>query len=111
MVGEAMRYDTASSVARTQALTTSNRAPPSGSCAATRGGLGLHGLYGSQPGHLDENPFPITFATGEMTAEKNVMVARPAVLYIHDVRSCGCRSSSRTSGRGGAAAFWCRASD
>src|SRR5438093_686233 len=24
-------------------------------------------------------------------------------------RSCGCRSSSRTSGRGGAAASWCRA--
>jgi len=90
MAGEAMRYDTC--VKRGivhKALTDFQQG---GAKWGVRGDLAVDAgstrLYGSKSEVTsDDNPVPdYHFSTGEMKwLNKNVMVARPAVLYIHDV--------------------------
>src|SRR5881296_3570686 len=90
MVGEAMRYDTCVKrgtvrKALTNVAQGSARWYVRGDLAVDSGSTRLYGAKSEITS--DENPVPdYHFATGEMKwLNKNVMVARPAVLYIHDV--------------------------
>jgi sec-independent protein translocase protein TatC len=90
MVGEAMRYDTCVKRGTVHnALTDfqqgSARWYVRGDLAVDSGSTRLYGSNSQVTS--DENPVPdYHFSTGEMKwLNKNVMVARPAVLYIHDV--------------------------
>ena len=90
MVGEGMKYDTC--VKRgtvTKALTAVTQGAAKwyvrGDLAVDSGSTRVYGAKSEITS--DDNPVPdYHFATGEMKwLNKNVMVARPAVLYIHDV--------------------------
>lgn len=90
MVGEGMKYDTC--VKRgtvSKALTAfqqgSARWYVRGDLAVDSGSTRLYGAKSEVTS--DDNPVPdYHFSTGEMKwLNKNVMVARPAVLYVHDV--------------------------
>jgi len=90
MVGEAMRYDTCLKRGTVHnALTNFQQGTAKwivrGDLAVDSGSTRLYGSNSQVTS--DENPVPdYHFATGEMKwLNKNVMVARPAVLYIHDV--------------------------
>jgi len=90
MVGEAMRYDTCLKRGTVHnALTNFQQGIAKwivrGDLAVDSGSTRLYGSNSQVTS--DENPVPdYHFATGEMKwLNKNVMVARPAVLYIHDV--------------------------
>ncbi len=90
MVGEGMKYDTC--VKRgtvSKALTAVNQGSARwyvrGDLAVDSGSTRVYGAKSEITS--DDNPVPdYHFATGEMKwLNKNVMVARPAVLYVHDV--------------------------
>ncbi|HEV2750251.1 MAG TPA: twin-arginine translocase subunit TatC [Gemmatimonadales bacterium] len=90
MVGEGMKYDTC--VKRgtvSKALTSFQQGAANwlirGDLAVDSGSTRLYGAHSDVTS--DDNPVPdYHFATGEMKwLNKNVMVARPAVLYVHDV--------------------------
>ena len=90
MVGEGMKYDTC--VKRgtvTKALTSFQQGSANwlirGDLAVDSGSTRLYGAHSEVTS--DDNPVPdYHFGTGEMKwLNKNVMVARPAVLYIRDV--------------------------
>jgi len=90
MVGEGMRYDTCIKRGTVHnALTNFQQGTAKwivrGDLAVDSGSTRLYGSKSEVTS--DENPVPdYHFATGEMKwLNKNVMVARPAVLYIHDV--------------------------
>ena len=90
MVGEAMRYDTCVKrgtvrKALTNVAQGSARWYVRGDLAVDSGSTRLYGAKSEITS--DENPVPdYHFATGEMKwLNQDVMVARPAVLYIHDV--------------------------
>jgi sec-independent protein translocase protein TatC len=90
MVGEGMRYDTCIKRGTVHnALTDfqqgSARWYVRGDLAVDSGSTRLYGA--SSEITSDDNPVPdYHFSTGEMKwLNKNVMVARPAVLYVHDV--------------------------
>jgi Tat protein translocase TatC len=90
MVGEAMHYDTCLKRGTVHnALTNFQQGVAKwivrGDLAVDSGSTRLYGANSQVTS--DENPVPdYHFATGEMKwLNKNVMVARPAVLYIHDV--------------------------
>src|SRR2546427_6001412 len=90
MVGESMRYDTCLKRGTVHnALTNFQQGIAKwivrGDLAVDSGSTRLYGANSQVT--TDENPVPdYHFATGEMKwLNKNVMVARPAVLYIHDV--------------------------
>ena len=90
MVGESMRYDTCLKRGTVHnALTNFQQGIAKwivrGDLAVDSGSTRLYGANSQVTS--DENPVPdYHFATGEMKwLNKNVMVARPAVLYIHDV--------------------------
>ena len=90
MVGEAMRYDTCVKRGTVHnALTNFQQGPGRwyvrGDLAVDSGSTRLYGAKSEVTS--DENPVPdYHFSTGEMKwLNKNVMVARPAVLYVHDV--------------------------
>jgi hypothetical protein len=90
LVGEAMGYDTC--VKRGTVHNALTEFQQGGAHWYVRGDLAVDSgstrLYGAQTQlTTDENPVPdYHFATGQMKwLNKNVMVARPAVLYIHDV--------------------------
>src|SRR6266516_1805117 len=90
LVGEAMRYDTCLKRGTVHNALThfqQGTAPwyVRGDLAVDSGSTRLYGSRSEVTS--DENPVPdYHFSTGEMKwLNKNVMVARPAVLYIHDV--------------------------
>src|SRR5881296_1404022 len=90
MVGESMRYDTCLKRGTVHnALTNFQQGTAKwivrGDLAVDSGSTRLYGSNSQVTS--DENPVPdYHFATGQMKwLNKNVMVARPAVLYIHDV--------------------------
>jgi Tat protein translocase TatC len=90
MVGEAMRYDTCVKRGTVHnALTDFQQGAARwyvrGDLAVDSGSTRLYGANSQVTS--DENPVPdYHFSTGEMKwLNKNVMVARPAVLYVHDV--------------------------
>src|SRR6266513_2079887 len=90
MVGEGMRYDTCLKRGTVHnALTNFQQGAAKwivrGDLAVDSGSTRLYGSNSQVTS--DENPVPdYHFSTGEMKwLNKNVMVARPAVLYIHDV--------------------------
>ena len=90
MVGEGMRYDTCLKRGTVHnALTNFQQGSATwivkGDLAVDSGSTRLYGSNSQVTS--DQNPVPdYHFATGEMKwLNKNVMVARPAVLYIHDV--------------------------
>src|SRR6267378_3368734 len=90
MVGEGMRYDTCVKRGTVHnALTDFQQGAARwyvrGDLAVDAGSTRLYGAHSEVTS--DENPVPdYHFSTGEMKwLNKDVMVARPAVLYIHDV--------------------------
>jgi len=90
LVGEAMKYDTCLKRGTVHNALTSvqqGSAPwlVRGDLAVDSGSTRLYGARSEITS--DDNPLPdYHFSTGEMKwLNKNVMVARPAVLYIHDV--------------------------
>jgi len=90
MVGEGMRYDTCVKRGTVHnALTDFQQGAARwyvrGDLAVDSGSTRLYGAHSEVTS--DENPVPdYHFSTGEMKwLNKDVMVARPAVLYIHDV--------------------------
>ena len=90
MVGEAMRYDTCVKRGTVhKALTNFQQGIAKwivrGDLAVDSGSTRLYGSHSEVTS--DDNPVPdYHFSTGEMKwLNKDVMVARPAVLYIHDV--------------------------